>query len=131
MKVFNDKGYSRGVGVFIVHDGKLLLTHRVKGAQSGYWEVIAGHIEDNETPEQTAVRETKEEAGIEINIIRMLGVNVDHDHHFESTMFLAATDSTDIKNLDPSNHSELRWFDLKQLPEPMGSTTREGMKLIT
>ena len=32
----------------------------------GYWDLIGGHVEDGETPEQALVREIKEELGIEL-----------------------------------------------------------------
>lgn len=36
---------------------------------SGHWEFAKGHIEKNESPEQAAVREIKEETGIENMVI--------------------------------------------------------------
>lgn len=38
----------------------------------GKWEFIGGGIDFGETPEEAVVRETKEEAGIDIKIVRLL-----------------------------------------------------------
>ena len=122
--------YSRGVGVFIIQDDKLLLTFRIKGDQIGVWEVVAGHIESDEKPEDTAIRETKEETGIDIRITRHMGKNIDDTHRFVADIFLAEVVFGDIQNLDPRNHSELEWFDLSALPSPLGSTTIKGLELL-
>ena len=122
--------YSRGVGVFIIQDDKFLLTFRIKGEQLGVWEIVAGHIEGDEKPEETAVREAKEETGIDIRIIRYLGKNIDDTYRFEADIFLAEVVAGTIQNLDPRNHSELKWFELSALPSPLGSTTIKGLELI-
>lgn len=130
MKSTNEKGYSRGVGVFILEDGQLLLTYRIKGDQIGVWEVVAGHTEENESPEETAVRETREETGLVIRVTKRLGVNIDDTHRFEADMFLAEIVSGVAENLDERNHSALEWFNIDNLPSPLGSTTIKGIGII-
>lgn len=130
MKLVNEKGYSIGVGVFIVRDGQLFLTHRTKGAQTGFWEVVAGHVEEGESPEETAVREAKEETGADVKIVKKLGVNIDDTHKFEGDMFLAEIVSGEPTNLDERHHSEMKWFPLNGMPEPLGSTTKKGVAIL-
>ncbi len=48
-------------GTVVVKDGKYLLLHY----DSGHWDFAKGHLESGETPEQAALRELKEETGIE------------------------------------------------------------------
>ncbi|MDD5026384.1 MAG: NUDIX domain-containing protein [Candidatus Peribacteraceae bacterium] len=52
---------------FVVDDHKrtLLLWHK----RLGRWMPPGGHIEDDETPEETAKRECKEETGLDVEII--------------------------------------------------------------
>jgi 8-oxo-dGTP pyrophosphatase MutT (NUDIX family) len=50
----------------IIDNGKVLLLHHKK---LGVWLYPGGHIEKNETPDQTVVREVKEETGLNIEII--------------------------------------------------------------
>ncbi len=64
MHPIHKDGYSRGVGVFIVQDRRLLLTFRSKGEQPGVWEVVAGQVKEGESVEATAIREALEETGI-------------------------------------------------------------------
>jgi len=58
-------------GVFIVKNRKLLLFKR----PGGYWYFPGGKIENNETAEQCAIRETKEETGLEVKIVKLIYVN--------------------------------------------------------
>ena len=47
-------------------DGRILMSQRPKGkAHEGQWEFPGGKIEQGERPEQTIVRELREELGIE------------------------------------------------------------------
>ena len=50
----------------IDQDGRILLSQRPNGKDfAGKWEFPGGKMEVNETPEQTVVRELREELGIE------------------------------------------------------------------
>lgn len=61
------------VANFVVHEGKvLLLLHR----KLNIWLPPGGHIEDNELPDEAAVREVREEAGIECELYGERGVPV-------------------------------------------------------
>lgn len=54
------------VAIFVVHDGKILLIHHRKLDK---WLPLGGHIELDEDPEQAALREAKEESGLEVELI--------------------------------------------------------------
>ncbi len=51
--------------VFVVHKNRVLLRMHDKYRM---WLMVGGHIETHETPEETAVREAKEEVGLDITI---------------------------------------------------------------
>lgn len=60
--------FERSCGAVVMNDNqkKVLL---IKNKRSAHWGFPKGHIEKGETQEQTAVRETKEETGLDIDII--------------------------------------------------------------
>jgi len=58
---------------FVIKGNKVLMVRNRYGNRE-FWAPPGGGIEDNETPEQTAVRELKEETGIDGIIERPLSV---------------------------------------------------------
>jgi 8-oxo-dGTP pyrophosphatase MutT (NUDIX family) len=54
------------VAIFIVHDEKILLIHHRKLDK---WLPLGGHIELDEDPEQAALREAKEESGLDVELL--------------------------------------------------------------
>jgi 8-oxo-dGTP pyrophosphatase MutT (NUDIX family) len=54
------------VAIFVVHDQKILLIHHRKLDK---WLPLGGHIELEEDPEQAALRETKEESGLDVELL--------------------------------------------------------------
>ena len=61
-----------GVAVLCRHleDGALLMVLQADPGESPTWAVPGGAIEPGETPEQAAVREAKEETGLEVQLLR-------------------------------------------------------------
>jgi 8-oxo-dGTP diphosphatase len=60
----------------IVQDGKLLLVQRSVSEGSLSWQFPAGAVEDGESFEEAAVRETAEETGLTVEAVKMLGERV-------------------------------------------------------
>ena len=63
-----------GVGVFVVHEGKILLVRRTMHPEIGKWSIPAGFLDAGENPEETAVREAFEETNLDVAIESLLGV---------------------------------------------------------
>jgi len=62
------------VSCILFRKGKILLLRRSKKVSTykGFWGVVAGYVEENEKPEETAYKEIKEEVGIRRNDIKLL-----------------------------------------------------------
>lgn len=71
------------VGVFINdHAGNVLLVQEAAGRKDT-WSPVCGfiNIEDHEIPQEAAVREVKEETGLDVNLTNLLGVFHYYDEH--------------------------------------------------
>ena len=54
------------VAIFVVHEDKILLIHHRKLDK---WLPLGGHIELDEDPEIAALREAKEESGLDVELL--------------------------------------------------------------
>ena len=61
-------------GTLPVEDGKLWLLRRGIEPRLGYWTYPAGFQEIDETTEQAALRETREEIGCDVTLTRLFGI---------------------------------------------------------
>ncbi|GGN94284.1 NUDIX domain-containing protein [Nocardia rhizosphaerihabitans] len=70
-----------GASVLVTDSASRILMQR--RGDSGNWSLPGGVMEIGETLEQCAVRETKEETGLDIEITGLLGIYTDPDHVIE------------------------------------------------
>lgn len=63
-----------GAGAYIEQDRKLLLFQRTKAPFERCWNLPAGYVEVDESPEQAIVREVREEVGLQVRIADLAGV---------------------------------------------------------
>ena len=57
--------------VAILNEGKILMVRQTYRG-STFWTFPGGSIEPDETPQQAAIREVKEEVGLDVELLRML-----------------------------------------------------------
>jgi 8-oxo-dGTP diphosphatase len=65
--------------VVCLRGGEVLLIRRGKAPRKGEWSIPGGRMEMGETVARTALRELKEETGVEAELLGLLDV-VDHFH---------------------------------------------------
>jgi len=64
-------------GVLIIKDGKVLLTRRGVEPCKGKYDAVGGFLKYNENPRRCVTREVKEETGLKVKIIDLLGIYTD------------------------------------------------------
>ena len=106
------------VGCVPDYQGRLLICRRAIEPRRGYWTVPAGFMENGETLQQAAARESQEEALADVEIGSLLTVvHVLHAHQVHvffrakltSSAFGAGPESLDARLID---HRDIPWDEL-------------------
>jgi 8-oxo-dGTP diphosphatase len=57
-----------GAGTVVHRKGRMLVVKRAEAPNLGFWAFPGGRVEQGETPMEAAVRETREEVGLEVKV---------------------------------------------------------------
>lgn len=129
------------VAIFVVHGGKVLVIHHRKLDR---WLPLGGHIELEEDPEQAALREAREESGLEVDLIgerpptsgagtraliapRFLDIHRISATHEHIGMIYWARPKSGAVTLSADEHHDIRWCssgDLDRLQPPMSDAVK-------
>lgn len=101
-------------------NGKVLLGRRAIEPRKGYWDVIGGFIETNETAEEAVIREAKEETNLDCRIIKYLGSQPDiyGETLLPTLVFIYHLEIVNnFEQISPQDDvAELKWFSWDELP---------------
>ena len=129
------------VAIFVVLNGRILLIHH---RNLNKWLPLGGHVELNEDPEQAALREAKEESGLEVELLgerppttgpgtraliapRFLDIHRISATHEHVGMIYWARPTTGSLKLSASEHYDIRWCsaaELDSLQPPMDNAVK-------
>lgn len=106
--------------VLIVKGDRVLLAKRALEPFKGKWDIVGGFLKNGEDPLTGVLRETKEETGLKIKILDMLGIYMDTygeaDKYTFNVNYVGEIVSGKIKPQD--DVESLEWFPIGRLPKP-------------
>ncbi|AWN28568.1 NUDIX hydrolase [Streptomyces sp. NEAU-S7GS2] len=101
----------------IVHEGRVLMVRRRISEGKLSWQFPAGEVEPGETREDAAVRETKEETGLNVSALKLLGERV----HPATGRLMSYTACELVRGTahvaDTDELAELAWVAHGEIPE--------------
>jgi ADP-ribose pyrophosphatase YjhB (NUDIX family) len=107
------------VGAVVIHDGRLLLVRRGRGAGQGLWSIPGGRVEGGEPMADAVAREVLEETGLAVDPGQWVGFveRIGADYHFVIHDYLAtlAAGVSPRDALAADDAAALRWHDLSTL----------------
>lgn len=109
------KPIRKAVRCYLIKDNEVVVTKYKKGnKKEGYYDIPGGKIEEGESPKQTAIREMKEETGIEIQNLKYKGIMT---IEYPNRMFIFDTFISKEYEGEPQEFEEntSEWIDIDEL----------------
>ncbi len=110
-----DKPIRKAVRCYLIKDNEVVVIKYKKGnKKEGYYDIPGGKIEEGESPKQTAIREMKEETGIEIQNLKYKGIMT---IEYPDRMFIFDTFISKEYEGEPQEFEEntSEWIDIDEL----------------
>lgn len=122
-------------GIAIEKDGKFLLTQQAKGKfHGGKWAFPGGGVNEGETLLETAIREAKEETGLDVELKSLVGIYKKDLAGLPSgptVVFLFKAEAKSNKVIIPKDEIEgFRWVSLLELKSMKKEEFRPMMPLM-
>lgn len=108
-------------------DGQILLVRHSYGPSG--WYFPGGGVRRNETPEEAARRELKEETGCPIEGLKLVGTIEEELSGAPHTAHIFEGVVNDMPRPDGREVVEARFFPTHSLPEPLSPRTKTRLKL--
>ncbi len=105
----------KAVRCYLIKDNKVVVTKYNKGnKKEGYYDIPGGKIEVGELPEQTAIREMREETGLKIENLKYKGnMIIEYPNRiFDFVVFLCNEYEGELQEFE-ENTSE--WIEISEL----------------
>ena len=109
--------------VYLFRDDHVLMLHRVKkkgDIHKNKWNGLGGKLENSESPEESAVREIKEESGYDLHSLKFAGhlffPTFDNDGNNWSVFVFTSEDFSGLQ-LENTSEGILKWIPKTELLE--------------
>jgi mutator protein MutT len=111
----SSSGPTIGVSVCVVQAGRVLLTQRARPPFENLWSLPGGHVKRGESLRDAALRELKEETGINARLGEIIGWNeiIRPEKHVVIAVFTAQFESGEAVAADDAK--AVRWVDHREI----------------
>jgi 8-oxo-dGTP diphosphatase len=124
------------INVYLVikqRDKILLALRKNTGYEDGNYSLVAGHVEPKESAIDAAIREAKEEIGIDIEVsdfelVHTMHRNTDRDN--VDLFFLCKKWAGNLENIEPDKCVHIKFFEENELPENMAGYVKKAVQFI-
>ena len=121
--------------IVLIKDNHILLQRRFNtGYEDGLYSLPAGHVEDKESFLEAAVREAKEELGIELRHENLSVVHVTHRKCNDGDRVDVFATATIWENeptiMEATKCDALQWFNLNDLPREISPYNKLAIQKI-
>jgi 8-oxo-dGTP diphosphatase len=126
MIIFRDPKVA--AGVLVEREGKVLLVRRRLNPRQGTWTFPAGFVEFDEDPAEAAVRECREETGLEVEVADLLDVIAGREHEHGASIvviYRARVVGGELRADDDVD--QVAFFALNELPPLAFRATRVAL----
>lgn len=120
---------SCGAIVYTIHDGQILIL--VEHMALGHTSLPKGHVEDHETEEETALREIREETGLQVKLDTRFQKMITYSPYEGITkdviFFVAKADDGDPVTVQPEEVREVQFLPEEEAAEAMTYDTDKAL----
>ena len=107
----------KSCGCIVINEkNEILLVHH----NAGHWGLPKGHMEEGETEIETAIRETKEETNIDVEVnenFRYTQIYSPKENVMKEVVYFLAKNVNNNKEAQLEEVSEVRWFNFEKAIE--------------
>ena len=133
-----DKDYAKfvGVGSIFIRDGKALLVLREKtGRNDNLYGLVGGLVKSGESVLHGALREIREEVGVEVKpedmqLVHCISSREDYSGEVVGLYFLVKQWVGEPFNKKSDKHSEVTWFSLNELPKNIIVRNKQALEMM-
>ena len=118
--------YEKSCGCIIIKEDKVLLVQH----NAGHWDFPKGHMEENETEIQTAIREVKEETNLDVLLQenkRYVSKYYPKEDIYKQVVFFLATCKTEGLKRQEAEIQNIEWLSFE---DALNRITHENSRKI-
>lgn len=119
--------------MLLIKDDEILLLKRAStGWLDNFYSLPAGSLDEGEEILKAAIREAKEEVGVDVEEKDVSLANVQHcqmeDQRWFNFFFVTKVWTGEPKVCEPHKHSEVKWVKINELPKDIIPYVKRGLE---